>query len=106
MDGRSRNSRRKATSSVVAEGPTVPSRKLRFDLGGSREEASLLATRRSRLGRSRPSPRSGVLATHSRPTWRGIMQECRFEPQESDDIWTHSETNRPLAPVFEIRLEV
>ncbi len=25
MDGRSRNSRRKATSSVVAEGPTVPS---------------------------------------------------------------------------------
>jgi hypothetical protein len=44
MDGRSRNSRRKSTSSVVAAGPTVPSRELSFDLCGSREESALLPT--------------------------------------------------------------
>src|ERR1700733_9946812 len=36
----------------------------------------------------------------------GVMQECRLEPQERDDLWPDASFHRPLRPVLEVRLEV
>jgi len=92
----------------VAEGPNRTLKQLRFDLGGSREEASLLATREGRLGRSRAiSQERGVGHAFTSNVAFGIMQECRLETAGKAMIFRDAgpARNRPLAPVFEVGLE-
>ena len=106
IDGSWRNSRRKATSSEAAAGPTVPSRSC---------ASNSLVPDRSCVFWRRAIPHStceaisqerGVGHALASDGCIGRMQKFRLEAQEGDDLGTDLRLHRPSAPVVEIRFKV
>ncbi len=89
----------------VAACPMVPSRSC-ASISRSRCETASSVLRAMPQSTSRPSPRSAEWARRSVRGHVRVMQKCRLEAQEGNDLGPDAGLDRPPAPVLEIRLKV